>query len=77
MNKRTRYTLKALILSTLIALCCVGNVQAADDDIMNMLPEDCLVCVKVNNFSGSLGKLDMYLAGVSPMPLAMLVNMQL
>ncbi|MHC5083944.1 MAG: TlpA family protein disulfide reductase, partial [Planctomycetota bacterium] len=38
---------------------------------------DCLVCVKVNNFSGSLGKLDMYLAGVSPMPLAMLVNMQL
>lgn len=83
MDKRTLYPLGIIIFSLVIALCAAPDVGAADvgndDALLNMLPEDCMFCVRINNFNGSLGKLDQYLAGASPVPvsLAMLANLQL
>ena len=69
--------LKTLVLSLVILMCAAGNVQAAEDNLLSMLPDDCMFCVRVNDFSGSLAKIDQYLVGVSPIGTAMLVNMQL
>jgi thiol-disulfide isomerase/thioredoxin len=70
---------KSFILSLLLIVFAAGNLCAADDPLMNLLPDSCLFCVRVNDFNSSLGKLDTYLAGTSPIPMsmAMLVNMQL
>ena len=83
MSKRTLYPLGIIIFSLVITLCASPDVGAADvgndDALLSMLPENCMFCVRINNFNGSLGKLDAYLAGASPIPmsLAMLANMQL
>ncbi|MHC5160720.1 MAG: hypothetical protein ACYSOC_03695, partial [Planctomycetota bacterium] len=83
MNKRNLQPLKIIIFSFVIALYAASNVGAADigndDALLKMLPGDCMFCVRVNNFNGSLGKLDAYMAGASPIPvsLAMLANLQL
>ena len=51
----------------------------ADDSILEMLPKDCLVCVKVNNLDKSLQALDQYMMGASPMPMgmSMMLKMQI
>src|SRR5210317_1305532 len=83
MYKRNLQPLKIIIFSFVIALYAASNVDAADigndDTLLKMLPGDCMFCVRVNNFNGSLGKLDAYMAGASPIPvsLAMLANLQL
>ena len=82
MNNRAVYSLGIIIFSLAVLLCAAPDVNAADvdnDALLNMLPGDCMFCVRVNNFNGSLGKLDAYLAGASPIPvsLAMLANFQL
>ena len=69
--------LKISILSILILVCIAGNVHAADDPLLKMLPGDCSFCVRINDLSGSLAKMDQYLTGVAPIGTAMLVNMQL
>ncbi|RKY06996.1 MAG: hypothetical protein DRP56_06495, partial [Planctomycetota bacterium] len=80
MNSRTFQPLGIIIFSLVVALCASPGVHAANDDaLLNTLPGDCMFCVRVNNFNESLGKLDSYLAGASPIPvsLAMMANMQL
>lgn len=79
MKKQNRTIRKILIVSCLLAVFAAGNVRAADDALLEMLPEDALFCVRINDFNASLGKLDAYLMGASPIPvsLAMLANMQL
>jgi len=79
MKMKTLSGTRILILIVLALLCLNVPVQAADDALLNMLPHDCMFCLRINNFNESLGKLDMYLAGVSqsPIPTALLVNMQL
>jgi hypothetical protein len=72
-----------IVTATVIIINFVSSIQAAEtaqnDLLMNTLPQDCMVCLRINNFNESLGKLDSYLAGASPIPmsLAMVVNMQL
>lgn len=68
---------KNLVLSLVMVICTVGNTHAADDALMKMLPDDCSFCVRINDLSGSLAKMDQYLTGVAPISTAMLVNMQL
>jgi hypothetical protein len=83
MNKRSLHPLGIIIFSVVIALCAAPDVSAADagndDALLKMLPGDCMFCLRINDFNGSLGKLDAYLAGASPIPvsLAMLANLQL
>ena len=49
------------------------------DDVLSLLPADCLFCVRINKLDTSLGSADLYIAGVSPVPvsLAMLAKMQI
>lgn len=42
------------------------------NDPLRLVPADSLVCVRINNFGGSLSQLDQYLTGVSPLPLSMM-----
>lgn len=83
MSKRTSCTAGIIILSLIIALFTAPYVDAAEagngDALLTMLPDDCVFCLRINDFTASLGKLDQYLAGASPIPvsLAMMVNMQL
>jgi len=53
--------------------------EPAGDALLEMLPADCLVCVRINNLQGSIGQLDQYLAGASPVPvsLSMMATMQM
>lgn len=82
--KNSRGThLKSLLLALLIitgTICSTPTVAApADDPLLNMLPADCLACLRINDLNGTLGKMDQYLAGASPIPMSlmMVVNMQL
>jgi peroxiredoxin len=79
MSTKTLSGKKHLILVLLAVICLGVPVQAADDALLNMLPENCVFCLRINNFNESLNKMDQYLAGASPIPmsLAMLANMQL
>ncbi|MFC1739191.1 hypothetical protein ACFL1G_09095 [Planctomycetota bacterium] len=69
--------LKTLVLPLVMIVCTVGNTRAADDALMKMLPDDCSFCVRINDLSGSLAKMDQYLTGAAPIGAAMLVNTQL
>ena len=73
---------KTTLILVILAMLCPGipaQAADADDTLLNMVPEDCMFCLRINNFNESLGKMDQYLAGASPIPMsmAMLINMQL
>lgn len=53
--------------------------KPAGDDLLSLVPRDCLFCVRVNNLDYTFGTLDQFLVGASPMPmgLSMMVRMQL
>lgn len=83
MKKRTLYLLGIIIYSFAVVLSITPDAWGADvdsnDALLSMLPQDCMFCIRINNLNESLGKMDAYLAGASPIPmsLAMLLNMQL
>jgi hypothetical protein len=82
MNCRKGF-IKTTGFSILVVLSAVSGFMAvpaaAASDVMDLLPSDCTVCVRVNNLQVSLGQTDQYLAGATPMPmgLSMLATMQL
>lgn len=49
------------------------------DELLKMVPAESLFCVRLNNFDYTVGQIDQFLAGVSPIPmgLSMLARMQL
>lgn len=69
------------LFAVVLAISFIGSaVQAAQppaDLILQTLPEDCIAVVRINNLNDALAKLDTYLAGAVPLPVAMTVNMQL
>lgn len=71
--------IKVFLISALFSSLPVRAANGSEDMLLNTLPDNCLFCVRVNDFSSSLSKLDMYMAGTSPIPMsiAMLANMQL
>jgi hypothetical protein len=80
--KMSFFVKTTVVLAVMIAMAglflpvrAMGNT--ADDALLNTLPEDCMFCLRINNFSESLAKMDSYLSGASPVSLAMLANMQL
>lgn len=83
MQRQLWTKLKTIIVTVAIITLSstpITKAQTAQNDaLMNILPQDCVACLRINSFNESLGKLDSYLAGASPVPmsLAMLVNMQL
>lgn len=83
MKDTSRLKRTLLVIGMIAATAFISPVRAAevpaDDVLLKTMPADCLFCIRINTFNQSLGKLDQYLMGASPIPvsLAMLVNMQL
>lgn len=81
---RVKRSLKTLSVFLVVCGILAGGLArpaygAADNSILSVLPNDTLFVLRVNNFSYSLGQMDQYLAGASPVPmgLSMILNMQL
>ena len=79
---KSRFQRKAVIVGFSVLFILAGTLSAqsqANNDLLNMIPEKSLFCVRVNNFDYTLNLTDLFLAGVSPMPMgvSMLVRMQL
>lgn len=79
---RISQRLCAVTLAVIFLLVLSGRAQPAvlvNDELLNMLPADVLFCARINNFDYSVGRLDEFLTGASPMPLgiSMLARMQL
>lgn len=75
MKNRTR-KIQITLLFTLV-LILTGSVTG--QTLMERLPGDTLLCVRVNGFDQTLGKVDQFLMGASPIPLsvASMARMQL
>ena len=67
------------ILSTASGFAAEPPAAASKDVLLDLLPLDCAVCVRVNNLQLTLGQMDQYLAGATPTPmgLSMPATMQL
>jgi hypothetical protein len=67
------------VLSSALVLGVEPIVPVQKDVLLDLLPSDCAICVRVNTFQLALGQLDQYLAGATPMPmgLSMMAAMQL
>lgn len=74
---------RAFVLSAVLFVSCVvgpgvgGPVQAASGDPMDLVPKDCLFCVRINNLDNALGQTDLFLTGLFPMGISMMAKMQL
>lgn len=74
--KTKKPTLKVIFLSLLVVFA-VSSPAVAADPLLDMLPADTLICVRINNLDMALSQLDAYLTGTSPLPLGMLAKGQL
>ena len=83
--KMNRFDKRAFII---FAICLIlpgfsAKLEAQDiqgshnDQLLKLIPSDCFFCVRINNFEYTLNLLDQYLSGTLPMPVTMLVRMQL
>jgi len=56
-----------------------GTVEKVGDELLGLVPAKSLFCLRVNNFDSTVGLMDQYSTGVSPVPfgVSMLVRMQL
>jgi len=61
-------TKKMLVLTVLLFASLASVAIAAETDPMDLIPADALFCARLNNFDQSIGALDQYLAGATPMP---------
>ncbi|MBN2511890.1 MAG: TlpA family protein disulfide reductase [Sedimentisphaerales bacterium] len=60
-----------LLLSGIAAFAAENTAAPAKDPLLELLPSDCPICVRINGFQTALGQLDQYLAGSSPMPISL------
>jgi len=70
-----KYVRSAIIVSSLILLnfTAIAAEKAAEpkgDKLLAMTPAESLFCIRVNNLDYTLGQIDQFLTGVSPVPLA-------
>lgn len=72
-------TLTHITLACIILLTDAVQAAPTQDPLLQMLPTDTVFCLRINQFNTSLGKMDQYLMGASPLPvsLAMLAGMQM
>lgn len=71
--KRPAFGVRASLILSIAGLFvpAVGYSASTRDGLLDLLPADTLICLRLNHFSGTLEKMDQYLAGVSPMPVSM------
>jgi hypothetical protein len=62
---------KTLAFFVLLSALCVGTAHPAQAaDPMDMVPDNALFCVRINNPDTALGQVDLFLTGLSPMPIS-------
>ncbi len=82
---KSKHSRDASVVALLIFFVFTTAIKAevssepAGDELLKMLPAESLFCVRVNNLDNSLGQIDQFLTGISPMPmfLSMTVRGQL
>jgi len=57
--------------------CGLWAQAGGSDAVLKMIPADCLFCVRINNLDQTLGQLDQFLMGASPVNVGMMAKMQL
>ncbi|MCU0914095.1 MAG: hypothetical protein MUC88_05980 [Planctomycetes bacterium] len=72
---------KALSVWALLFCLCAGGLvpaaQPASGDPLRIIPADALVCVRLNKLTDTLGQMDQFLTGISPVGPSMPVRAQL
>jgi hypothetical protein len=68
-----------LCIGSLTSVFAAAPAAASKDVLLDLLPADCTLCVRVNHLQQSLGQMSQYLAEASPMPmdLSMMASAQL
>lgn len=76
MFKSVKFKTIGLVVMAVLASMLMPAVQGG---VLDVVPADAMVCVRINNLDTSLGMMDQFIAGASPMPmgLTMLARMQL
>mgnify|MGYP006288254351 CR=1 FL=1 len=71
--------IRALVLLTVGGLACNAAAAGTKTDVLSAIPRQSLFAVRVNAFEHTLGEVDKFAAGISPVPmgLRMLVRAQL
>lgn len=78
MKARMSFLFAGLLAAVfLMVFAGAGYSAQSQDALLDLLPADTLICFRINNFSGTFEQLDQYLAGVSSMPVSMLLTTQL
>ena len=76
--KVTHKSKMAFISIFLSAIILSGLTPAANaDTLLDAVPADSVFCVRLNNLDDTLGQMDQFLAGISPMGVSMMARMQL
>ena len=72
-GRRLQALCLGLVMSMTAAMC------PAADTVFETIPADCLFAVRINNLESSLGLMDQFITGITPIPmsLAMMAKMQL
>jgi hypothetical protein len=66
-----------LVLVVLVLSLGLNVPARAADAVLDAVPADSLICVRINNINGTLMKTDQFLAGVSPIGVSMFARMGL
>ncbi len=76
---RTAIIISSLIFFNFAAAAAGIETKPKGDKLLSLIPAESMFCVRVNNLDYTLGQIDQFLAGASPVPLATaaMVRMQL
>ena len=70
--------LKKCLLGLMVVLVIGGMTGFAPaDELLDMMPDNSLVCIRVNHFNPTLMQVDQFLAGASPVGISMFARMGL
>ncbi|MFB0525526.1 MAG: hypothetical protein ACETVZ_08275, partial [Phycisphaerae bacterium] len=71
-SKRLRSAMVVGLLVLFVLAAAVrpqSSVKPTGDELLRMVPAESLFCVRVNNIDHTLGQMDQFLLGASPMPM--------
>jgi hypothetical protein len=75
LRKFRNFIVSALALTVLTMPLYAQSPES--DQLLKSIPGDALFCVRINNFNNSLGQMDQFLTGISPVGVSMLIKAQL
>lgn len=74
-----KVVLCGLLVALILAPARRASAAGTPPDPLQVIPEDCLACIRIKNFDFTMSQVDQFLTGLSPIPmgLSMIVRMQL